>query len=104
MSSPEWDEIDVFFDPDDFGVEAWVTPAGGVRRPVTGLFDDPFLQIKLGTFKGTLTEPTFTGKAADLAGINRGDVLEIPGKGFFDIMTPAQGDGTGIAMLQLSAQ
>lgn len=103
-SVPEWDDLDQFLDVGDFGVAAQLLPKGGPARTITGIFYDPAMEAHLGEFKGLTTDPKFTAKARDLAGVQRGDVLDVPGNGLFDVLQPPHGDGLGMATLLLSPQ
>lgn len=104
MATPAWDDLDAFLDADDFAVAATLQPRdGGPARPLVGLFDGPYVKARLGGYQMDASAPTFTGKAADFVGIHRGDTVDIPGEGSFSVLTEPQGDGTGMAVLELAA-
>ncbi len=99
---PAWEDTRIFFDPADFGVVATITPAVGAAYQVNGIFDDPYLNTQLGEYQVDTSQPRFTAAEPHLAAVKRGDVLTIGGKQF-DVLTNAQPDGTGLAIVQMAA-
>lgn len=104
MPKPAWEDLDAFLDPGDFATACVVHFQAGGTRPVTGLFDDPYLDAQVGEFVMDSSQPRLLAKASDLTGIKRGDWIVVPGEGTFDIMTSPQGDGNGMSMLKLEKQ
>ncbi|WP_417842023.1 head-tail joining protein [Terasakiella sp.] len=106
MTQPSWDDLDVFLSPDDFGVQAVLTPQdGGTTREVTVIYDEPYFNPQLGEYEADRTEPRANGKEADFVGVKRGDTLTISSTGkVLDILTAPQPDGTGWAVLVLAVQ
>lgn len=103
MTTPAWDDLDEFLDPDDFAVKATLTLKSGQTRPVNGIYAGPYTQGHLGPdYEEDTTRPKFTCKAADVVGVTRGDSISIPGEGVFGVLTNPQPDGTGFAVLELA--
>lgn len=103
MPSPAWEDLDDFLDVDDFATAAVIHFQGGGQRPVVGNLDDPYLLVRAGEYSEDTTKPTFYVKESDAAGIRRKDWLVVNGK-TYDIMTGAQPDGTGMAIIELAAR
>lgn len=105
MTTPAWDDLDAFFDVDDFAVTATITLRSGQTRQVPGIYDGPYVKARVGDdIEQDTTRPTFTCKAADVIGVQRGDAIAIPGEGQFGILTSPQPDGTGTAVLELAQE
>ena len=103
MPSPAWEDLDDFLDVDDFATAAVIHFQAGGERPVVGNFDDPYLNARAGEHEEDTTKPTLNIKESDAVGIRRLDWLVINGK-TYDIMTGAQPDGTGMAIIELAAR
>ena len=92
---------EVFFADDTFGDVVVLIPLEGARRGVRAIFDDPYFDAGLGEYHLEISKPRLTARAADLAGMRRGDEVEIAGT-LYDVLSQPQDDGTGIAMLELA--
>lgn len=103
MPTPAWDDLNTFLSVDDFAVEATVTRQDGDTRVVIGIFDDPYLNAQLGEYELDTSRPRFTCKESDVIGVLRGDMVEINGRSY-DVLSSAQPDGTGMAVLELAVQ
>ncbi len=103
MPTPAWDDLNTFLSVDDFAVEATVTRQDGDTRVVIGIFDDPYLNAQLGEYELDTSRPRFTCRESDVIGVLRGDMVEINGRSY-DVLSSAQPDGTGMAVLELAAQ
>lgn len=105
MGSPSWENVDDFFDLEDFAVGATIAPhGGGSTYTVPGLFDDPYLNAALSdALDRDDIRPRFTCSFAEVASVTRFDTLTVEGK-TYDILSAPHGDGTGIAVLELAAQ
>ncbi len=103
MPTPAWDDLNTFLSVDDFAVEATVTRLDGDTRVVIGIFDDPYLNAQLGEYELDTSRPRFTCKESDVIGVLRGDMVEINGRSY-DVLSSAQPDGTGMAVLELAVQ
>lgn len=101
MPATGWEDLDEFLSVDEFASTATVVLHDGTTRQVAGIFDDPYLNAELGEYELDTTRPRFTCKAADVVGVARGDTVTIGGE-TFDVMTSPQGDGEGVAMLDLA--
>lgn len=104
MTTPAWDNLDDFLDADDFAVVVQVTMRSGQTRRVRGIYDGPYRHAQLADTDRDTIAPTFTAKAADLAGIKRGDLVVIQGEGPFGVLTEPQPDGHGMAVLELAPE
>ncbi len=103
MPSPGWDNLDAFLSPDDFALEAVVTPRGGVSRSIRGIFDEPYLNAQIGEYEADSSDPRLTCKAADVADLRREDSAVIEGRTYY-LLTDPQPDGTGFAVLRLTTE
>lgn len=101
MPATDWEDLADFLQTDEFATEAIVTLQGGTTRSVVGIFDDPYLIAELGEYDLDTTRPRLTCRMADVAGVVRGDEVTIDGE-TFDVLTSPQGDGEGIAVLQMA--
>jgi len=97
----------IFFDADDFGVVAIITPASGEPRTVEGIYDAPAVTRGVRQDNGysrqaeiNMNSPTFRGRTSDLAGIKSGRAsAEINGEMF--AVHDVKHDGTGLTILEL---
>lgn len=100
----------VFFDADDFGVEATITPNGGEPFTVMGIFDahpifDPTLSKHQVGFKGggmqnTGASPQFRCRASEVANVKGGRATLVVNGTTFNVWD-VRPDGTGLTMLIL---
>ncbi len=103
MPTPAWDDLSTFLSVDDFAVEATLTRQDGDARVVIGIFDEPYLNAQLGEYEMDTSRPRFTCKESDVVGVLRGDMVHINGR-VYDVLSSAQPDGTGMAVLELAFQ
>ncbi len=101
MAAPAWEDLDVFLQLDDFAISAVIHLQSGSTRQVAGIFDDPYLGAALGGYDRDDMNPTLTVKESDAVGIKRGDYVVIAGQNY-DVLTGAQGDGTGMSVIKLN--
>lgn len=101
MSSPAWEDLDVFLQLDDFAVRAVIHFQAGGTRQVNGILDDPYQMAAAGGYERDQVRPTFQLKETDTPGVHRGDWVIVQGR-TYDIMTAPQGDGTGMSMFELA--
>lgn len=106
MRGPSWENLDDFLELDDNG--GFATPAvirfeGGAVREIAVIFDDPYLNAQLGEYEADTSEPRISGKESDMAGIRRGDVVEVAGE-IFDVMGSPQSDGSGWSVVVMARQ
>lgn len=104
MTSPAWDNLNDFTSTDDFAVLVTITPQAGAVRYVHGIYDGPYLNAQIGEYDTDTISPRVNCKAADVAGLKRGDAVTVPGAGSFLMLSEPQPDGTGFALLSLSSQ
>lgn len=100
---PTWENLDIFLDTGDFAIRATLRLQDGGERVVVGIFDDPYLSAETGEYELDTTQPRLTCRWADVQDVTRGDTVEVDGR-VYDVITGAQPDGTGMAMLALAAQ
>ena len=96
------ENINAFFDTDDFAVAATFTPDGGSPSTVNGIFDDEYFDEVGGSVGIEGSQPRFTCKLDDLAAVEQGDALTVSGVAY-EIVN-VQKDGTGIVVLVLQEQ
>lgn len=101
MTSPAWEDLSDFFNPDDFATEARILREGQEVGKVFGIFEDPTVPKELGDFTLEESGPRFlSGYDAALA-VKYQDVLEVDGKPF-DVLANAEKDGTGLIVVRLA--
>lgn len=103
MPAPAWEDLGEFLDPEEFAVSVTITLLNGSTRQVVGIFDDPYLNAQLGEYEADTSEPRFTARESDLAGVTRGCTVTVAG-GAYDVMTAAQPDGTGMSIVRMAPQ
>lgn len=101
MASPAWENLDIFLDTDDFAVWVTVRLQGGGERRLRAIFDDPYLNAETGEYELDTSTPRLTCRWADVQDVTRGDMVEVDGR-VYDVITNAQPDGTGMALLALA--
>lgn len=101
MQPPAWENLNEFFQLDDFAVTGTVTRKAGGTFTVVGHFDDPYLNATLGDFERDTVKPKFVCKFADVRTVVRGDKIAIDGV-TYEILSAANPDGTGVAALELA--
>jgi hypothetical protein len=72
-------DLNVFFNSEDFGASATYTPSGGSASTITVLFDKPFNSIPLDTGEVDIESntPTALCKTSDVSSAGHGDVIVI---------------------------
>lgn len=93
---PQTDAVGGFALPQRFSLRM-----GLDDKPVTGIFDEPYLNAQLGEYEVDDAQPRFTCKSSDVKGVARGDDLLLPDGRKFHVMTYPQQDGTGMSILKL---
>lgn len=105
MTSPSWENLDVFFQTETtggFAITATLQFADGSEdKPITGIFDEPYLNAQLGEYEVDDAQPRFTCKSIDVKDSRHGDSLLLPDGRRFYVMTYPQQDGTGMSVLKL---
>lgn len=100
---PAWDNLDSFLYTDDFAVDA-VLHMGSTTRAIKGILDEETDVTDSGdAYSAPATIITFTTKLSSLQNATRRDTLVI-GSTTYDILGPAEGDGTGMGVLRLALQ
>ncbi|QTP60923.1 hypothetical protein HNO53_20725 [Billgrantia antri] len=101
MPAPDWENLDDFLDEEEFATAASVTRADGTVLSLSGIYEDQYLDAQLGEYRMDTERPRLWCKQADVPGVQRGDICTVDGI-TYDVMTAPQGDGTGMAMLDLA--
>lgn len=96
-----WERLDDFLSIDEFASRVQVRLQSGEAREIRAIFDDPYLNTELGEYELDTAQPRLTCKWSDVHDVLRGDVVEIDGRSY-DVITNAQPDGTGMALLALA--
>ena len=73
------DDLNVFFNSEDFGASATYTPNGGSASTITVLFDKPFNSVPLDTGDVDIESntPTVLCESSDVASVSHGDALVV---------------------------
>ena len=101
MTSPAWENLDVFFNVDDFATRATFSRAGVVLRSVDGIFDEPVLDAQIGEYVSGRGEPRLTCKSVDVLSIKKHDtatIAAVPGA-TFEVVSDPNHDGAGTAVV-----
>ncbi|KAA0014426.1 hypothetical protein F0A17_01895 [Billgrantia pellis] len=101
MPAPDWENLDYFLDEEEFATAVTVTRADGTVLSLSGIYEDQYLDAQLGEYRMDTESPRLWCKQSDVPGVNRGDTCAVDGI-TYDVMTAPQGDGTGMAMLDLA--
>lgn len=103
MPAPDWEDLDAFLDEEEFATPVSVTRADGVVLTLSGIYEDQYLDAQLGEYRMDHERPRVWCKQSDVPGVRKGDTCTVDGI-TYDVMTEPQGDGTGMAMLELAEQ
>jgi len=103
MPAPEWEDLDAFLDEDEFAVPVTVTRQDGAVLTFSGIYEDQYLDAQLGEYRMDSERPRVWCRQVDVPGVTRGDTCTV-GATTYDVMTEPQGDGTGMAMLDLAVR
>lgn len=104
MPFPE--DLDQFLREGDFATPCELRLQGGSVRRFSAIFDEQFLDAETGEYRFETSSPRLNGKAADMAGVRRGDSVVLdpdgPAPREFDVVSAPQIDGTGWAVLRIA--
>lgn len=100
MPPPNFDDLDAFFNVEEFGTTATLQSGGGLRE-IVGIFDATPMEASIGASNFDAIPATFTTKSADVAQVKRGDTLTIDGETYQCRHHPKH-DGTGMAVIELT--
>lgn len=104
MPSPAWEDLNAFFDVDDFATVATFTSASGqVTRLVRGIFDEPYFDKQLGEYVQDAGDPRLTCKESDAYGLKKHDACKIASMpdAEYAILHDPKFDGTGTCVIYL---
>ena len=95
-----FDDLDDFFEVDDFADLAIFTRVGGSAISVSGIFDAPQASRSAGDMlEVTAPSPQFLCTSADVMGVSEGDELTVRGVDY--TVRVVLTDGTGVTTLIL---
>lgn len=103
MPAPEWEDLSAFLDEEEFAVRVEVTRSDGAVLTFSGIYEDQYMDAQLGEYLMDSTRPRVWCKQVDVPGVKKGATCVVDGVAY-DVMTEPQGDGTGMAMLELAEQ
>ncbi|QWY14255.1 cementing protein [Xanthomonas phage M29] len=105
MPSPGWENLDEFFDTDDFATLAtFVSATSQVSRQVKGIFDEPYFDKQLGEYVQDAGDPRITCKETAARGLKKHDgctIDSMPGAKYVVSHDP-KFDGTGTCVVYLN--
>lgn len=99
MPKPSWEDMSVFFNSDEFAIEAIVTTNDGTIT-IKGIYDDALYIRDIGEADFEQTKPRFVCDTEMTTGIKRDMPISIDGKDahIIDIIP----DGTGLSTIYMS--
>lgn len=103
MPAPDWEDLDAFLDEGDFATRVIVQRADGVELALPGIFEDAYYDTQLGEYAMDTTRPRVWCKMTDVPGVQRRDTCRV-GDTVYDVLSEPQGDGAGMAMLDLAVR
>lgn len=74
---PDWDDIDDFFDEDDFAISATYTPSGGLAKSILVIPDSVPVDSPVSGTVYSNQRKTVLCKTSDVEGATEGETLEI---------------------------
>lgn len=89
----------IYFNTDEFGVSATVTPSSGVASTINVIFDKPDETLGLGEAGITSHRPSITCRTADISSLAHGDSVTVNSTNY--TVAEILRDGTGIAQIFL---
>jgi hypothetical protein len=96
-------ELAIFFETDDFAVDATFTPVGGAASTVKGIFDKEYLEMESGgSVAFAINQPRFVCATSDVSTAAEGDAIVISATDYKIVVV--QDDGTGTTTLVLEEQ
>jgi len=96
-------ELAIFFETDDFAVDATFTPVGGTASTVKGIFDKEYLEMESGgSVAFAINQPRFVCATSDVSTAAEGDAIVISATDYKIVVV--QEDGTGTTTLVLEEQ
>lgn len=105
MTLLSWENLDVFLQTEEKGGFAITVQIefreDGTKKPVVGIFDEPYLNAQLGEYEVDAIEPRFTCKLSDVMDVKKLDRLILSDGREFNVMGYPQPDGTGLCILKI---
>ena len=99
MAVEDGDIRSIFFNTDEFGVQATVTPSGGDASTINVIFDKPDETLGLGEAGITSHRPSITCRTSDISSLAHGDAVTVNSTNY--TIAEILRDGTGIAQIFL---
>ncbi len=103
MPAPDWENLDLFLNTDDFGITVTINHKAGGSSTLRAIFDDPYINAQLGEYQPDITDPRLTVKQLDAINVKKHDYCTINDK-TYDVLTAPQPDGSGMAIIRLAAR
>tara|TARA_R100000388_G_C7216576_1_gene146476 strand:- start:610 stop:918 length:309 start_codon:yes stop_codon:yes gene_type:complete len=99
MAVEDGDVRSIYFNTDEFGVSATVTPSGGSASTINVIFDKPDETLGLGEAGITSHRPRITCRSADISSLAHGDSVVVNSTNY--TIAEILKDGTGITEIFL---
>lgn len=98
---PFTEDLDQFFDADEFATEVVIDPGGPSESTISGIFDAEaeVIDVESEGLTGTVDAPRVTCRSSDLAGVVQGTTVQVDGE-TYSVHDPRP-DGTGVTVLWL---
>lgn len=93
------EDLDVFFETDDFAVEAVITLSDASTRGVNVIFETPSQAVDIYDSAVVDDMPMLRIKTINLENVRRGDQIEVESKNY--IIERMIDDGTGVSSVYL---
>lgn len=93
------EDLDVFFQDEDFASSATYTPDGGSASTISGIFDDEYVEVDGQNVGIASNMPVFQCKTSDVISASDGDALVVNAVNY--TIRVVKHDGTGMTILML---
>lgn len=108
MPAPAWEDLDAFFEVDDFAFPAVINLQGGGQISLSVIFDSRYVESDTrDAYVADQERPVATCRSDLVRSVRRGDTMTVTfptGAQTFDILTAPQGTGTGTAEIVMARQ
>jgi hypothetical protein len=101
MAALDWEDLGLFLDEEEFASPVTLTRSDGSVLEFPAIFENPYLDAQTGEYNMDMARPRAWCAHSDVPGVQRGDACVIDGIRY-DVLTRPQGDGSGMAMLDLA--
>lgn len=94
------ENLDQFFDTDDFAVSAVITLSDASTRAINVIFDSPTQSVDIYDVEIEADAPFLRCKTSDLAGVKNNDTVSVNSQ-IYKIKKITNDDGTGVSLIYL---